>query len=246
VGGFIDLHSHWVAGIDDGAKTADDGRALLVALRRAGFEHVVATPHMRPGMFDNDRTRIVDAFERTRREVGASTSQVTNELPSVGLGSEHFFDDVVFARLLSGEAVLYPGGHAALVEFPVAFFPVRVDARLRDLRQRKITPVIAHPERYEPVWKDIRVLDPLLDTGAILLLDVAALDGKYGRAPRKAAEALLGEGYYYAACSDAHKANDVDDVERGIALLFKRAGDEEASFMLREGPRDILDGTVES
>ncbi len=242
--GFIDLHSHWVAGIDDGARTTEDGRALLLALRRAGFEHVVATPHMRPGMFDNSRARIIEAFERTRLEVGASLSKASDQLPSVGLGSEHFLDDVVFARLLAGDALPYPGGHAALIEFPVSFFPARVDARLRDLRRNRLIPVIAHPERYEPVWKDIRVLDPLLDAGAVLLLDVAALDGKYGRAPRKAADALVSEGYYHAACSDAHKASDVEDVQRGIALLFERAGHEEASFLLGRGPREILEGKV--
>ena len=107
-------------------------------------------------------------------------------------------------------------------------------------------PVLAHPERYEPVWKKIEVLEPLLDGGAVLMLDVAALAGKYGRAPRKAAEALLEAGFYQAACSDAHGVKDVVDVEKGIRALFDQAGDEEASFLLAGGPREILDGTVES
>lgn len=245
VAGYIDLHSHWVAGIDDGAKTPDDGHALLVALRRAGFEHVVATPHMRPGMFDNGRDTILQAFEATARAIGASSAP-SSELPSVSLSSEHFFDDVVFSRLMEGTGVVYPGGHSVLVELPVTSFPARIEHRLHDLKRRGVTPVIAHPERYEPVWRDISVLDPMLDVGAVLLLDVAALDGKYGRAPRKAAEALLGEGYYYAACSDAHRARDVDEVSEGIHALIKRAGKEEASFLLREGPTHILEGRIES
>lgn len=244
--GFIDLHSHWVAGIDDGAKTAEEGRALLVALRRAGFELVVATPHMRPAMFDNSRDTILASFEATVRAVGASTSQATAELPRVGVASEHFFDDVVFSRLIEGKGVPYPGGHAVLVEFSVNGFPARLDHRLHDLARKKLVPVIAHPERYEPVWKSIAVLDPLLDAGAILLLDVAALDGKYGRAPRKAAEALVDGGYYYAACSDAHRAKDVDEVSDGIEALFKRAGDEEANYLLRDGPLSILEGKIDN
>ena len=117
--------------------------------------------------------------------------------------------------------------------------------RLFDLRRRRLRPVIAHPERYEPVWSDITVLDPLLDGGAVLLLDVAALAGKYGRAPRRAAEELLDSGYYYAACSDAHSPRDVAEVERGIAMLFDRAGRDDADFLLSGGPRAILSGRVD-
>jgi protein-tyrosine phosphatase len=245
VRGFIDLHSHWVAAVDDGAKNVEEGASLLRALYAAGFEQVIATPHMRPGMFDNDRPTLEAAFARTAQAIGASTEAPTGDLPRVGLASEHFFDDVIFERLVSGAGLPYPGGKAALIEFAVGRFPARAQHRLHDLMQRKIKPVLAHPERYEPVWKDIHILEPLLDVGAVLLLDVAALAGKYGRAPRKAAEALLDAGFYYAACSDAHKAKDVADVRDGIDELFERMGDEEATFLLSEGPRHILEGRVE-
>lgn len=244
--GFIDLHSHWVAGVDDGAKTTADGRALLAALASAGFAYVVATPHMRPGMFDNERAALVAAFEKTLEAVGASVERAQNGLPQVGLASEHFVDDVVWGRILAGEGLPYPGGKAVLIEFATGPFPLRLQSQLSNLNQRGVRPVIAHPERYEPVWKNNDVVDDLLDSGAVLQLDVAALAGKYGRAPRKAAEALLESGSYHAASSDAHKASDVDDVREGIELLFKRAGDEEARFLLVEGPRQILTGTVRS
>jgi protein-tyrosine phosphatase len=238
--GFIDLHSHWVAGIDDGARTIDESRALLTALRGAGFDTVVATPHMRPGMFDNTAEALRRAYDATLAAVGGGP-----DLPAVMLSSEHFFDDIVFQRLSSGEALPYPGGHAALIEFPTRSFPARVDHRFYDLMRRRLRPVLAHPERYEPVWKAPTMLDPLLDGGALLLLDVAALTGKYGRAPRRSAEELLDRGYYYAACSDAHKAADVAEVAQGIRLLEKRMGAEEAMFLLSEGPRAILEGCVE-
>lgn len=239
--GFVDLHCHWVAGIDDGARTLDDSIALLTALHEAGFDRVIATPHMRPGLFDNAKADLEAAYARTREAIAGAPG-----LPELALSSEHWFDDVVFQRLLSGEALPYPGGHAALVEFPTRTFPARVAHRFFDLRRKRIRPVLAHPERYEPVWKDPRVLDPLVDGGAVMLLDVAALVGKYGRAPRKAAEALLDEGYYHAACSDAHAARDVPEVAAGIRALFDRVGDEEATFLLSEGPRAILEGRVEA
>jgi protein-tyrosine phosphatase len=259
--GFVDLHSHWVAAIDDGARDVEGSAALLRGLREIGFDTVVATPHMRPGMFDNTAADLRRAYDRTLAALASAT-----DLPERHLSSEHFFDDIVFQRFIesfpvgaasgpnpraptdpAGGAVLpYPGGHAALVEFPTHAFPTRVAHRFFDLMRRQIRPVIAHPERYEPVWNDAAVLDPLLDGGAVLLLDVAALAGKYGRAPRLAAEKLVEAGYYQAACSDAHGVKDVKDVAEGIKRLFDQAGPEEARFLLADGPREILEGRVET
>jgi protein-tyrosine phosphatase len=245
--GFIDLHCHWVAGIDDGVKTAPDGILLLRKLREAGFDTVIATPHMRPGMFDNDKTKLESAFARMLPALSGEAG-----LPEVHLSSEHFLDDVVFGRLTRGEGCPYPvlgrgpdaapGGRAALVEFPAQMFPARVAARFFDLQKKKITPVLAHPERYAPVWKDDRCLDELLDTGAHLLLDVCSLVGKYGRAAQRAAEKLLEDEAYEAACSDAHRPSDVDAVVESIERLTQLVGKEETTRLLADGPRAILSG----
>ncbi len=260
--GFVDLHCHWVAAIDDGARTIEDGLAMLRGLHQAGFDTVVATPHMRPGMFDNDRASIERAFAAMQPALSAAGT-----LPSVHLGSEHFFDDVVYGRLLRGEAVPYPrlagapvppvSGDASpgasatvpagarrpvLIEFGPTAFPVRVQHRLFDLRRAGLVPVLAHPERYEPVWRDDACLDALLDAGAHLLLDVCSLVGKYGRAPQRAAEKLLEEDAYEAACSDAHRPGDVEVVVQSIERLEELVGEAEARRLLADGPRRMLGG----
>jgi protein-tyrosine phosphatase len=237
--GLVDLHCHWIAGIDDGARTPDEGLAMLRRLREIGFDEVVATPHMRPGMYDNDRAGLERAFAAMQPTLSAASSH-TN-LPAVHLASEHFFDDVVFGRLMRGQALPYPGGKSVLVEFGPTAFPLRVQHRMFDLRRAGLVPVIAHPERYEPVWRDDACLEPLLDAGAMLLLDVCALVGKYGRAPQRAAEKLLEEDAYDAACSDAHRPLDVDDVAEAIERLVVLMGVGEAKRLLSEGPRTILD-----
>jgi protein-tyrosine phosphatase len=249
------LHCHWVAAIDDGARTTDESLAMLRGLHQAGFDAVVATPHMRPGMFDNDRSSIERAFTAMQPVLSAA-----GNLPSVHLASEHFFDDVVYDRLVRGEAVPYPRlppvadasapRHATatevalrrpvLIEFGPAAFPARLQHRLFDLRRANLVPVIAHPERYEPVWRDDKCLDPLLDAGAHLLLDLCSLVGKYGRAPQRAAEKLLEEEAYEAACSDAHKPRDVETVVQAIERLEALVGAAETRRLLSDGPRAIL------
>jgi protein-tyrosine phosphatase len=192
---------------------------------------------MRPGMFDNTAGELRLAFERAQVELAAVSA-----LPERELASEHFFDDIVFRRLLAGEGLPYPGEAAVLLEFYDSNFPPRVEQLLSQLRQRGLTPVIAHPERYRVIWDRPSLLDRLLDSGAVALLDVAALVGKYGRQPQRCAERLLEGGSYHAACSDAHRVRDVAEVERGIDVIRRRYGDAEVDALLRAGPLEILAG----
>ena len=152
--GYADLHCHWIAGIDDGCRTPEAGVALLKGLKAIGFSTVVATPHMRPGMFENDRAALERAYARMQPILAAEVG-----LPEVFLASEHWFDDTVYARLRAGEGLPYPAKPGArlrgvLVEMNPQGFPPQLPRTFVELRRKGLFPVIAHPERYQPVWKD--------------------------------------------------------------------------------------------
>jgi protein-tyrosine phosphatase len=223
--------------VDDGAPTFEAGVAMLRALGALGFTQVIATPHMRPGMFDNTAAELRAAFAVTEARLTALPG-----LPERALSSEHFFDELVFQRLCAGEGLPYPGGASVLLEFYESNFPPRIDQLLAQLRRRGLTPVVAHPERYRALWEHPEVLERLVDLGAMALLDVAALVGKYGRRPQRCAELLLERGLYDAACSDAHRPEDVDQAASGIRRLRELYGDEEVVTLLADGPRAILAG----
>jgi protein-tyrosine phosphatase len=240
--GYADLHCHWIPSIDDGCRTPEAGVELLKGLFSLGFSTVVATPHMRPGMFDNDRAALERAFARMQPMLAAEGG-----LPQVHLSSEHYFDEQVYARLRAGEGLPYPSRPGAkargvLVEMNPVAFPPQLARSFVELRRKGLFVVLAHPERYQPVWKDDGCLDPLLDAGARLLLDICAVVGKYGRAPQRAAEKLLEDEAYEAACSDAHKPEDLDDVARAIDRLTELVGDEERDRLLGAAPAAILEG----
>jgi protein-tyrosine phosphatase len=238
---YVDLHCHYIAAVDDGVRTDEEGAKLCQALAKIGYARVVATPHMRSDMFDNDKAALLAGFSRF-----AAQHATQPGMPELGIGAEHYCDDSFFERFERGETIAYPGGHAALVELPSEHVPARIEHRLYRMFLKGVRPVLAHPERNAGLFKSTAPIERLLDMGTLPLLDVMSLVGKYGKTPRVTAERMLKEDIYFAACSDSHKPADVSSVADGIERLFKLVGREHAEELLGANPRRILEGDFDS
>jgi protein-tyrosine phosphatase len=237
VAGFIDLHLHYVPGVDDGVTSIEDAITVLRGLKALGYSQLVTTPHIRSGMFDNDRDGLTRAFQDFCARVGDDPS-----LPALALSAEHHCDANFLALLESNTLLPYPGARSLLLELPHDALPVALDRLIFRIAQKGLRTVIAHPERYVPLFKRTDPVDPLLDQEVGLQLDLMSLVGKYGRASRKAAERMLEEGAYTIAATDTHRVEDLARVEEAINLLHKRVGNEEATLLLAENPRRLLAG----
>ncbi len=236
---FIDLHCHPLPAVDDGVRTPEDGVALLVALATAGFGTVVATPHVRSGLWDNRREsrEAARAVLQTAMDAALARGEV---LPTLLLAGEHMFDDVFHDLLAKGEALTYPGGGAALVEFPYDHIPLRSELQLWRMGRAGVRPILAHPERYVPVQHSTDKYEEILGAGAWGILDVMSLVGAYGRRAEATAETLLRAGMYFAACTDAHKPADVPVVIEAIDVLRKRVGEDGVQRLLGTQPARVL------
>jgi len=235
--GYVDLHSHYLPGVDDGVRTLDESLRLLTGLKALGFDEVVATPHIRTAMFENRKPGLVKAFEELVSIVDLST------VPKLSLGAEHYFDDVFFGLLEKDQVLPYRANKSILIEFRYEAWPMNLEQRIFKVELAGYMPVIAHPERYHALFSRTDSLDSLLDAGCVTLLDTMSLMGKYGEQPRRAAERMLEEGAYDAACSDAHRPDDLDVMARAIERLKKLVGKEEADALLGTRARQILEGT---
>ena len=236
--GFLDLHSHVLAGLDDGARELADGVAMLRALADLGFSEVFATPHQRVGYFLPDAAAIAAARGALEAARSAAGIPVT-----LRLAAENMWDDVFFARIPAREFPRYDEGPAFLVEVPVQQLPPRLEDQLFEFRMARLLPVLAHPERYEPLWKDWDRAVRLADSCA-LVVDLAALDGAHGRPQAKLARRLVEEGVAHACASDVHTREDVTQAAAGMAWLKKRLGPPALQRLLADQPRRIVAGEL--
>ena len=235
--GFIDLHLHYVPGVDDGVRSVEEGQKLCAELKAVGFDMLVTTPHIRSGMFDNRRAGLSDAFQAF-----AEASRDCEGLPQLALSAEHHCDSALLDLLQTDGLLPYPGGRAILIEFGYESLPTAIERITFKLALKGLRPIVAHPERCAPLFRKTAAIEPLLDQDVGLQLDVMALVGKYGRTPRAAAERMLEEGVYTIAASDAHRPDDAREVAKGIERLFKLVGDDEARLLLVDNPGRLLEG----
>jgi protein-tyrosine phosphatase len=238
MGHFVDLHSHYLPALDDGAGDLDTSLRMVRALAALGFTILFATPHQRSGMFMPAREDIDAAF----RQVGEQTRALGANL-TLGLGAENFWDEVFHARLRQGQHPSYDGGPAFLFEVNPQMMPPRIGDELFQMRVRGQLPVMAHPERYVAIQSEVSLAEKL-GRSAALLVDLGALDGAHGRTEMKTARRLLLEGLAHAVASDAHSPEDQGSVASGMAWITKNLSAGALDQLLDENPRRILSGEL--
>ena len=199
----LDLHVHVLPGIDDGPRNLDDALKLARALVADGIEHVVATPHIYPGVFDNTPHRIAEAFERLQTAVTAEGLALTMTWAAEVRICPEIIDWLEHRRLplLDGSLV---GPSTALIELPDGQIPVGTDRLAGLMLERGITPLIAHPERNKAVMEQPSRLEALRRMGCRFQLTAGSVIGEFGSKAHATARHLLDADWADVVASDAH------------------------------------------
>jgi protein-tyrosine phosphatase len=234
--GFVDLHSHVLYGVDDGATDPATAVAMLDGLRALGITEQCVTPHQKAGQYLPSRPAIeaaLAAVEQLRRP----------DHPSLRLGAENMWDDVFIQRIADEDIPYYRGTSAFLVEIQPPLIPPGLIDQLFRLRLRGKLPVLAHPERYEPLWGDDDLARSLRRVCAFVV-DLGAVGGFHGRRETKAARHLLESGIACGVASDLHRIGDLQQVAAGLAWIDKKLGHAAVVRLFDHAPRAILAGEL--
>jgi protein-tyrosine phosphatase len=240
--GYTDLHSHLVPGVDDGSRTLEEGRTGLIKLLRSGVRRVVTTPH-----FDASLTRELALMEERLAEIDRGWESLkamsSSEFPDLELrrGQEVMLDipdpDLSDPRLFLAETPY------VLVEWPGLRVPPSTVPVLARFREAGIKPIIAHPERYRGLDKDMYLPGEWKAEGALLQVNYGSLLGRYGDLPRKRALTLLARGWADLLASDFHgRAHLSPNLLEAKAVLFEAGGGAQFGLLAGMNPTRILRG----
>lgn len=201
-----DIHCHILPGVDDGARTMEDSLAMLDAAKAAGITEITCTPHCRDPYFDYEGMwqafyEFQDAADGFPVHMGFEVNH--RKLMELGLD---------WARVLA-----FDGTTDFLLELSVNAPPSRYadyERTIFQLQGMGYQVIIAHPERYVAVQRDISIAQELVDMGCKLQASADFIVGGRLGAERRPAIKMLKQGLYSYIASDAHNVKHYNDFMR--------------------------------
>jgi protein-tyrosine phosphatase len=234
----IDLHTHIVPGVDDGAESFEESLKMLQAAELDGIESIVATPHM--SSFHNTIKDMEEIITQTQKFLEDLNRYAINL--QVLQGAEVFFTANLMEYLDEyGEALSINRGSYFLLEFPFEFIFPGTRSFIFNVLTRGWIPIIVHPERNRVIQRTPEVLYDWVKAGALTQVNAGSLTGFFGEEARLTSFHLLRHNLVHAIASDAHSPNHRTPGLSFVYPTLEKEGIEIADLLLYDIPRAILD-----
>ena len=215
--GYVDIHSHLLPGIDDGAKDFETTVSLIDALKEIGFSQFTATPHVIKNIWDNSRDGIQNLTHQTVERLHAQ-----GEESPFRAAAEYMMDDS-FSRLLETEPLLTIKDNFVLVEMSYINPPMQLYDIVFEIRLAGYQPILAHPERYLFYHSNFEEYKKLKKAGCLLQLNLLSSVGYYGSSVANIAQQLLEKGLIDCTGSDVHHENHIRSFEKKTVVKATEA-----------------------
>lgn len=232
----IDLHCHLLPDIDDGAADLEEALGMARVAVADGVTRLACTPHIYPGLYDNNGPAIVEAVGRLQGdldEAGIDLRLLTGA--DVQLAPE------MVQGLRSGRLLCLANSRYFLFEPPHHVAPPRMNDVIFELLVAGYVPIITHPERLTWIEERYDVICEAFDAGAWIQLTAGAVTGKFGRRAQYWSERMLDEGRVHLIASDGHNMRRrppiLSEAHHAAAV---RIGEEAALDLVLTRPQGIL------
>jgi protein-tyrosine phosphatase len=237
----IDLHCHYLPGIDDGAQTLSESLDLARAAVDAGIHTAVMTPHVHPGRYENSAPtirKLCAAFQRVleHQEIplqvrAGGEVRISSDIIAM---VEH--DQVPFIGELAGYRIM-------LLEFPHSHLLLGADKLIKWLLTRHIRPLIAHPERNKDVMRNVEKIAPFVQMGCLLQLTGASILGQFGKPAQQTALTIIERGWATVVATDAHNLRHrPPNLDLAYAALVEIGGESLARQLTDTTPGLVVSG----
>ncbi|MBO1923327.1 tyrosine-protein phosphatase [Thiomicrorhabdus sp. 6S3-12] len=233
-----DLHSHLLPGIDDGAIDLKNALKMAEQAVNCGITHMVCTPHIHIGRFNNDQASISDALQKFRKGL----EEKTIPLKVAAAAEIRLAAEIIPLVKQKQLPVLghWENQEVLLIEFPSDRVPHGAIAMIEWLLDQNYVPMIAHPERNRGFIERPALLDTFLNLGCLTQLTATAITGQFGTKVKETAARFLMEDKITVMASDAHNIRYRPPVfSEAIKYAKTLVGNEGVEKLLYSNPKKI-------
>ncbi len=232
----IDIHSHILPGVDDGADCLKTSLQMLKIAAQNQITQIILTPHNKPAHRNVSPRRIVERMKELQDKLDENGIDIV-----LHAGNELYYRDGLAQELDQGEAMTLAGSHYVLVEFsPNAEYDY-IRNGIYSLQMHGYRPVLAHVERYRTICAKRDRIEDLAKMGCLMQVNAGSIAGRFGFGMRQLTGKLLKKGMVHFVATDAH---DMDRRSPKIAdcaaQIAGKYNDEYAKELLHDNPLRIL------
>lgn len=211
------MHSHLLAGLDDGVKSHEEAVQLIKHFYQLGYSKVITTPHIMSDYYRNEPEQIIS------KAVELNTILQEYEIPViVEAAAEYYLDENLISKLNAHEKLLTFGDNYLLFETNFFSEPYHLNDFIFNAITQGYKPVLAHPERYQ--YMSMEKAEELRNRGVLLQLNIPSLVGYYGKPIERMAVKLIEAGWVDLLGSDCHNLLQFKALEDAFQNKnFKRA-----------------------
>src|SRR6266567_2776518 len=230
----VDIHSHMLWGLDDGAESLEESLAMLKLAAESGTTDIVATPHA--------NSRYPYQTEVIQQRIDEASAGISGK-PRIHRGCDfHLSFDNVQDAMENPAKYAINGGPYLLVEFPNG--PLAGMQRvLTTLLDCGLTPIMTHPERQMELRRITDDFVAWIRMGCLVQITAQSLLGRFGKQSETSAWQMVRQGLVHFVASDAHDLTDRPPrLDLAFEALSSRVGQSTAQLLLIENPKAVISG----
>lgn len=203
-----DMHSHLIPGIDDGSKSIEESLEMISRLKDLGINKIVTTPHIMSEFYKNTPDIILGGLKTLKEALQKESIDV-----EINAAAEYYLDEFFLEKVRNGEPLLTVYKNHVLVETGFVSKPLMLVEIFFEMEMNGYKPILAHPERYQYLAQDKKLLHELIDRDVYLQLNLLSLTGFYSRHVQAFAEFLVKEGRIKYLGTDTHNHRYLNALE---------------------------------
>ena len=232
---FVDIHSHILYGLDDGAQTLEQSVAMLEMAASGGTTDIVATPH--------SDLRFPFQPEAIAERVGELNLALGRRIRvHHGCDFHLHFDNIQDCLANPGKYTINHKRYL-MVEFADSAIPPTIKEVFGRMLDLDITPVITHPERNPLLQQRMEEIADWVRSGCLAQVTAQSFFERFGKRARQAAEELMERRLVHFVASDAHDTEDRTPLlGEAYAHVVNRYGATKADLLFSVHPRAVLTG----
>lgn len=239
IGGYIDIHTHILPGVDDGSGSMEETIKMLELAHEQNIETIIATPHYAVGA----RNASVEKLMSIREQVQMEASKIHKDM-RILLGNELYYSDSVLESLKAKEALTLADSRYVLVEFSTRDAYNTMYKGLGNLIRSGYIPIIAHIERYRCLEKKEYLIGELMELGCYIQMNGDSLQGGFFDSEAKYNRKLVNQGLVQFIGSDCHDLKlRVPSLNLAYEILQKRCEEGLLYQIFHKNPSCILENT---